>query len=36
MFTIVGYREKSDQLITQPNPVSIVSLIHDTRHKQQQ
>ena len=39
MFTIVGYREKSDQLITPPSApdlVSIVCLMHDTLHKQLQ
>ena len=33
MFTIVGYRENSDQLITQPG---VVCLMHDTHHLQQQ
>ena len=39
MFTIVGYRGKSDQLITQPRApdwVSVVCLMHDTHHKQLQ
>ena len=39
MFTIVGYSEKSDQPITQPgalDSVSVVYLMHDTRHKELQ
>ena len=39
IFTIVGYCEKSNQPITQPDApdrVSVVCLMHDTRHKQLQ